>query len=113
LKVRRRKFSLQPPVASGPHGCRMRCFLWPPNSANGPRMSLRQEDDDWFGCLPDLEPQNWLLHHKNYQGHRFSARKQIDTSTSLFAVRLHGGTGRAAVRRSLRPGQPEAHAVGR
>ena len=29
----------------------------------------------------DSEPQNWLLHHKNYQGHRFSALKEIDTNT--------------------------------
>src|SRR5215831_7020532 len=29
----------------------------------------------------DREPQNWLLHHKNYQGHRFSALKEIDTGT--------------------------------
>src|ERR1700712_2365814 len=29
----------------------------------------------------DKEPQNWLLHHKNYQGHRFSQLKQIDTAT--------------------------------
>src|SRR5580693_2073880 len=29
----------------------------------------------------DREPQNWLLHHKNYQGHRFSALNQIDTTT--------------------------------
>ncbi len=29
----------------------------------------------------DREPQNWLLHHQNYQGHRFSALKQIDTGT--------------------------------
>jgi alcohol dehydrogenase (cytochrome c) len=29
----------------------------------------------------DAEPQNWLLHHKNYQGHRFSQLKQIDTGT--------------------------------
>src|SRR5580693_4488462 len=27
----------------------------------------------------DREPQNWLLHHKNYQGHRFSALKQVNT----------------------------------
>jgi alcohol dehydrogenase (cytochrome c) len=27
----------------------------------------------------DGEPQNWLLHHKNYQGHRFSALKEINT----------------------------------
>src|SRR6516165_1400853 len=25
------------------------------------------------------EPQNWLLHHGNYQGHRFSQLKEIDT----------------------------------
>ena len=24
------------------------------------------------------EPQNWLLHHGNYQGHRFSQLKEID-----------------------------------
>ncbi len=29
----------------------------------------------------DREPQNWLLHHKNYQGHRFSALKEINTDT--------------------------------
>jgi glucose dehydrogenase len=29
----------------------------------------------------DQEPQNWLLHHKNYQGHRFSQLKEIDTTT--------------------------------
>src|SRR3974390_3501649 len=29
----------------------------------------------------DREPQNWLLHHKNYQGHRFSALKEVDTAT--------------------------------
>src|SRR6516225_6080330 len=29
----------------------------------------------------DREPQNWLLHHKNYQGHRFSALKDIDAAT--------------------------------
>src|SRR6266849_8869547 len=29
----------------------------------------------------DREPQNWLLHHQNYQGHRFSSLKQIDTGT--------------------------------
>src|SRR5229473_2849801 len=29
----------------------------------------------------DQEPQNWLLHHKNYQGHRFSQLKQIDAGT--------------------------------
>src|SRR5579871_5109291 len=29
----------------------------------------------------DAEPQNWLLHHKNYQGHRFSALKEINIDT--------------------------------
>src|SRR5438552_18976710 len=29
----------------------------------------------------DREPQNWLLHHQNYQGHRLSALKEIDTVT--------------------------------
>jgi alcohol dehydrogenase (cytochrome c) len=29
----------------------------------------------------DKEPQNWLLHHKNYQGHRFSALKEVNTDT--------------------------------
>ena len=29
----------------------------------------------------DREPQNWLLHHQNYQGHRFSALKEINTGT--------------------------------
>src|SRR5882724_5561843 len=27
------------------------------------------------------EPQNWLLHHGNYQGHRFSALNEINTAT--------------------------------
>src|SRR5467141_2768013 len=27
------------------------------------------------------EPQNWLLHHGNYEGHRFSALKDINTDT--------------------------------
>src|SRR4030088_804228 len=29
----------------------------------------------------DQEPQNWLLHHKNYQGHRFSQLEEINTAT--------------------------------
>src|SRR5258708_30969284 len=29
----------------------------------------------------DQEPPNWLLHHKNSQGHRFSQLKHIDTGT--------------------------------
>src|SRR6266436_2050541 len=30
---------------------------------------------------PAKEPQNWLLHHGNYQGHRFSQLKEINTDT--------------------------------
>ena len=30
---------------------------------------------------PQREPQNWLLHHGNYQGHRFSLLKEIDTAS--------------------------------
>jgi alcohol dehydrogenase (cytochrome c) len=30
---------------------------------------------------PQREPQNWILHHSNYQGHRFSLLKEIDTAS--------------------------------
>ena len=30
---------------------------------------------------PQREPQNWILHHGNYQGHRFSLLKEIDTAS--------------------------------
>jgi alcohol dehydrogenase (cytochrome c) len=41
------------------------------------------------------EPQNWLLHHGNYQGHRFSQLKNINTDTvknlkPVFTVALGG-----------------------
>jgi alcohol dehydrogenase (cytochrome c) len=44
------------------------------------------------------EPQNWLLHHGNYQGHRFSQLKDINTDTVknlkvLFTVALGGFEG--------------------
>jgi alcohol dehydrogenase (cytochrome c) len=44
---------------------------------------------------PQREPQNWILHHGNYQGHRFSALKAIDTDTvknlkPAFTVALSG-----------------------
>ena len=44
---------------------------------------------------PQREPQNWILHHGNYQGHRFSALKEIDTGTvknlkPAFTVALSG-----------------------
>jgi alcohol dehydrogenase (cytochrome c) len=44
------------------------------------------------------EPQNWLLHHGNYQGHRFSPLKEINTDTVknlkvAFTVALGGFEG--------------------
>src|SRR6266545_5718104 len=44
------------------------------------------------------EPQNWLLHHGNYEGHRFSQLKQINTDTvknlkPVFSVALGGMEG--------------------
>jgi alcohol dehydrogenase (cytochrome c) len=44
---------------------------------------------------PQREPQNWILHHGNYQGHRFSALKEIDVDTvknlkPMFTVALSG-----------------------
>ena len=44
---------------------------------------------------PQREPQNWILHHGNYQGHRFSALKEINTTTvsglrPAFTVALSG-----------------------
>jgi alcohol dehydrogenase (cytochrome c) len=49
----------------------------------------------------DKEPQNWLLHHGNYQGHRFSALKDINTDTVkglkiAFTVALGGIEGGGA-----------------
>ena len=47
------------------------------------------------------EPQNWVLHHGNYQGHRFSALKEINTDTVknlkvAFTVALGGFEGAGA-----------------
>jgi alcohol dehydrogenase (cytochrome c) len=44
---------------------------------------------------PQKEPQNWILHHGNYQGHRFSALKEINADTvknlkPVFTVALSG-----------------------
>src|SRR6202166_2802001 len=44
---------------------------------------------------PQREPQNWILHHGNYQGHRFSALKEIDVDTvknlkPMFTVAMSG-----------------------
>jgi alcohol dehydrogenase (cytochrome c) len=46
----------------------------------------------------DKEPQNWLLHHGNFQGHRFSQLKEINTDTVkdlrvAFTVALGGFEG--------------------
>jgi alcohol dehydrogenase (cytochrome c) len=44
---------------------------------------------------PQREPQNWILHHGNYQGHRFSALKEINVDNvknlkPAFTVALSG-----------------------
>jgi alcohol dehydrogenase (cytochrome c) len=44
---------------------------------------------------PQREPQNWILHHGNYQGHRFSTLNEINTDTvknlkPVFTVALSG-----------------------
>src|SRR5882672_8016275 len=44
------------------------------------------------------EPQNWLLHHGNYEGHRFSALNEINTGNAkdlklAFTVALAGFEG--------------------
>jgi alcohol dehydrogenase (cytochrome c) len=44
------------------------------------------------------EPQNWLLHHGNYEGHRFSGLKEINTDNAknlrmAFSVGLGGAEG--------------------
>src|ERR1700726_1145680 len=44
---------------------------------------------------PQREPQNWILHHGNYQGHRFTLLKEINTETvknmkPVFTVALSG-----------------------
>jgi alcohol dehydrogenase (cytochrome c) len=44
---------------------------------------------------PQREPQNWILHHGNYQGHRFSLLKEINADTvknlkPAFTVALSG-----------------------
>src|SRR3977135_3007623 len=41
------------------------------------------------------EPQNWLLHHGNFEGHRFSQLKEINIDTvkklkAVFSVALRG-----------------------
>src|SRR5881394_1961895 len=47
------------------------------------------------------EPQNWLLHHGNYEGHRFSALKEINADNAknlkmAFSVALGGFEGAGA-----------------
>src|SRR5712691_11695318 len=52
----------------------------------------------------DREPQNWLLHHKNYQGHRFSQLKEINTDTvSRLRVAFTVGLG------GMEPGAKHPH----
>src|SRR5437763_290014 len=46
----------------------------------------------------EKEPQNWLLHHGNYQGHRFSGLKEINADNAknlkmAFSVALGGSEG--------------------
>ena len=65
---------------------------------------------------PQREPQNWILHHGNYQGHRFSALKEINTDTRQEPeARLYGGARRLPERRALRVRRPrsDAHRRGR
>ena len=57
------------------------------------------------------EPHNWLLHHGNYEGWRFSQLKQINADTVknlkvAFTVALGG----YRERRPLQVRQPEGHA---
>ena len=63
---------------------------------------------------PQREPQNWILHHGNYQGHRFSALKEINTDTvknlkPAFTVALE----RLPERRTLRLRQSRGDAARR
>jgi alcohol dehydrogenase (cytochrome c) len=58
-------------------------------SANAADMTNERE------LNPQREPQNWILHHGNYQGHRFSALKEINTDNvknlkPAFTVGLSG-----------------------
>src|SRR5580704_8703434 len=55
---------------------------WIALTVSGALTAARAADMSFERALnADSEPQNWLLHHKNYQGHRFSALKEIDTDT--------------------------------
>ena len=55
---------------------------WIALAVSGALTAARAADMSFERALnADSEPQNWLLHHKNYQGHRFSALKEINTST--------------------------------
>src|SRR5215471_21279980 len=50
--------------------------------ASGALSNARAADMPFERALnADREPQNWLLHHKNYQGHRFSQLSEINTTT--------------------------------
>ena len=55
---------------------------WIALTVSGALTAARAADMSFERALnADSEPQNWLLHHKNYQGHRFSALKEINTNT--------------------------------
>src|ERR1700756_2858359 len=55
---------------------------WIALTVSGALTAARAADMSFERALnADSEPQNWLLHHKNYQGHRFSQLTQINTET--------------------------------
>jgi alcohol dehydrogenase (cytochrome c) len=60
-----------------------------------PLASRAADMTDERALHPQREPQNWILHHGNYQGHRFSLLKEINTGTvknlkPAFTVALSG-----------------------
>src|SRR5580704_14138379 len=55
---------------------------WIALTVSGALTAARAADMSFERALnADSEPQNWLLHHKNYQGHRFSQLKDINADT--------------------------------
>src|ERR1700732_445154 len=55
---------------------------WIALAVSGALPAARAADMSFERALnADREPENWLLHHKNYQGHRFSALKEVNTDT--------------------------------
>src|SRR5580700_9012346 len=76
-------------------------------AASAAMSAVRAADMSFERALnADREPQNWLLHHKNYQGHRFSALKQINADTVgklrlAFTVGLGGLQSAAATPKAI------------